>query len=90
MSFSAIENLRIACGVSGNVLSKAPDAQTVLGASRIKSPTEFAGPFASLPAKKRVALARLLRSTAMVCNSTISDVADNTAIKLSRQFLVIT
>ena len=84
---SAIENLRIACGVAGNVLSKA-DAQTVLEQVGL-------GPQQNLPARslsagqrRRVALARLLRSKAEVwILDEVLTSLDDTAIKLSRRFI---
>jgi len=84
---SAIENLRIACGVSGNVLSKA-EAQTVLEQVGLSRQQNLPARSLSAGQRRRVALARLLRSTAMVwLLDEVLTSLDNTAIKLSRQFI---
>ena len=84
---SAIENLRIACGVSGNVLSKA-DAQTVLEQVGLGRQQNLPARSLSAGQRRRVALARLLRSTATVwLLDEVLTSLDETAIKLSRQFI---
>lgn len=84
---SAIENLRIACGVSGNVLSKA-DAQAVLAQMGLSRQQNFPARSLSAGQKRRVALARLLRSSAKLwLLDEVLTSLDDTAIKLSRQFI---
>ena len=84
---SAIENLRIACGVSGNVLSKA-DAQTVLSQVGLSRQQHLPARSLSAGQKRRVALARLLRSSATLwLLDEVLTSLDDTAIKLSRQFI---
>ncbi len=84
---SAIENLRIACGVSGNALSQS-EAQAILGLVGL-------GPQQNLPArslsagqKRRVALARLMASPASVwILDEVLTSLDDTAIQFSRRFI---
>jgi heme exporter protein A len=84
---SAIENLRIACGVSGNALSKA-DAQTVLEQVGLSRQQNLPARSLSAGQRRRVALARLLRSRATVwLLDEVLTSLDDTAIKLSRRFI---
>ncbi len=84
---SAIENLRIACGVAGNVLSKA-DAQTVLQQVGLSRQQNLPARSLSAGQKRRVALARLLRSRATVwLLDEVFTSLDDTSIRLSRQFI---
>ncbi len=84
---SAIENLRIACGVAGNVLSKA-DAQTVLEQVGLSRQQNLPARSLSAGQKRRVALARLLRSKAAVwILDEVLTSLDDTAIRLSRRFI---
>ena len=84
---SAIENLRIACGVTGNPLSTS-DAQAIL--ERVGLGRQQNLPARSLSAgqRRRVALARLLTSkaTLWLLDEVLTSL-DDTAIKLSRQFI---
>ena len=84
---SAIENLRIACGVSGNGLSKA-DAQTVLEQVGLSRQQNLPARSLSAGQKRRVALARLLgsSSTLWLLDEVLTSL-DDTAIKLSRRFI---
>ena len=84
---SAIENLRIASGVSGNALSKA-DAQTVLAQVGLSRHQNLPARSLSAGQKRRVALARLLRSSATLwLLDEVLTSLDDTAIKLSRRFI---
>jgi len=84
---SAIENLRIACGVSGNGLSKA-DAQTVLEQVGLSRQQNLPARSLSAGQKRRVALARLLRSSATLwLLDEVLTSLDDKAITLSRQFI---
>lgn len=84
---SAIENLRIACGVAGNALSKA-DAQTVLEQVGLSRQQNLPARSLSAGQKRRVALARLLRSTATVwLLDEVLTSLDDAAIELSRRFI---
>jgi heme exporter protein A len=84
---SAIENLRIACGVAGNFLSKV-DAQTVLEQVGLSRQQNLPARSLSAGQKRRVALARLLRSRATVwLLDEVLTSLDDTAIKLSRRFI---
>jgi len=84
---SAIENLRIACGVSGNGLSKA-DAQTVLEQVGLSRQQNLPARSLSAGQKRRVALARLLRSSATLwLLDEVLTSLDDKAIKISRQFI---
>ncbi|MDX6303370.1 MAG: heme exporter protein [Blastocatellia bacterium] len=84
---SALENLRIACGVSGNVLSTA-EAQTVLEQVGLSRQQNLPARSLSAGQKRRVALARLLRSraTLWLLDEVLTSL-DDTAIKLSRRFI---
>ncbi len=84
---SAIENLRIACGVSGNVLSKA-DAQTVLEQVGLSRQQNLPARSLSAGQKRRVALARLLgsRATVWLLDEVLTSL-DDAAIKLARRFI---
>ena len=84
---SAIENLRIACGVSGNVLSKA-DAQTVLAQVGLSRHQNLPARSLSAGQRRRVALGRLLSSSgALWLLDEVLTSLDDAAIKLSRQFI---
>ncbi len=84
---SAIENLRIACGVSGNGLSKA-DAQTVLEQVGLSRQQNLPARSLSAGQKRRVALARLLRSSATLwLLDEVLTSLDDKAIKISQQFI---
>jgi heme exporter protein A len=84
---SAIENLRIACGVAGNVLSKG-DAQTVLERVGLSRQQNLPARSLSAGQKRRVALARLLgsRATVWLLDEVLTSL-DDAAIKLSRRFI---
>ena len=84
---SAIENLRIACGVGGNALSK-PDAQVILEQVGLSRQQNLPARSLSAGQRRRVALARLLTSKARVwILDEVLTSLDDTAIKLSRQFI---
>ncbi len=84
---SAIENLRIACGVAGNPLSTS-GAQAILGQVGLRRQQNL--PVRSLSAgqRRRVSLARLLTSkaTLWILDEVLTSL-DDAAIKLSRQFI---
>ncbi|MDX6290521.1 MAG: heme exporter protein [Blastocatellia bacterium] len=84
---SALENLRIACGVSGNVLSTA-EARTVLEQVGLSRQQNLPARSLSAGQKRRLALARLLRSSATLwLLDEVLTSLDDTAIKLSRRFI---
>jgi len=85
---SAIENLRIACGVTGNALSTS-DAQAILERVGLSHQQNLPARSLSAGQRRRVALARLLASTAEVwILDEVLTSLDDAAIKLSRQFIV--
>ena len=84
---SAIENLRISCGVAGNVLSRA-DAQEILEQVGLSRQQNLPARSLSAGQTRRVALARLLTSVATVwILDEVLTSLDDTAIKLSRQVI---
>ncbi|MDX6501588.1 MAG: heme exporter protein [Blastocatellia bacterium] len=84
---SALENLRIACGVSGNALSTA-EARTVLEQVGLSRQQNLPARSLSAGQKRRVALARLLWSSATLwLLDEVLTSLDDTAIKLSRGFI---
>jgi heme exporter protein A len=84
---TALENLRIACGVAGNALSK-PEAQTILERVGLSRQQNLPARALSAGQRRRVALARLLASkaTLWLLDEVLTSL-DDTAIKLSRQFI---
>ena len=84
---SALENLRIACGVAGNDLSK-HDAQAILAQVGLSRQQNLPARSLSAGQRRRVALARLLTSkaTLWILDEVLTSL-DDTAIKLSRQFI---
>jgi heme exporter protein A len=84
---SALENLRIACGVAGNCLSK-HDAQATLAQVGLSRQQNLPARSLSAGQRRRVALARLLTSkaTLWILDEVLTSL-DDTAIKLSRQFI---
>ena len=84
---SAIENLRISCGVAGHALSKA-DAQTILRRVGLSRQQNLPARSLSAGQRRRVALARLLTSRAEVwILDEVLTSLDDTAIELSREFI---
>ena len=84
---SAIENLRIACGVAGTALSK-PDAQAILERVGLSRQQNLPARSLSAGQRRRVALARLLTSKAAVWMlDEVLTSLDDTAIGLSRRFI---
>ncbi len=84
---SAIENLRIAGGVAGNALSK-PEAQRILERVGLSRQQNLPARSLSAGQRRRVALARLLASKAALwLLDEVLTSLDDTAIKLSRQFI---
>ena len=84
---SAIENLRIACGVAGNPLSTS-DAQAILERVGLSRQQNLPARSLSAGQRRRVALARLLTSKgALWLLDEVLTSLDDTAIKLSRQFI---
>jgi len=84
---SAIENLRIACGVSGNALSKS-EAQAILGSVGLGLQQNLPARSLSAGQKRRVALARLMASPASVwILDEVLTSLDDTAIQFSRRFI---
>ncbi len=84
---SAIENLRIACGVSGNALSRA-DAQAILEQVGLSRQQNLPARSLSAGQRRRVALACLLTSNAKVwILDEVLTSLDDAAISLSRQFI---
>ena len=84
---SAIENLRIACGVAGNALNK-DDAQAILEEVGLLCQQNLPARSLSAGQRRRVALARLLTSKApfWILDEVFTSL-DDTAIKLSRQVI---
>ncbi len=84
---TALENLRIACGVAGNDLSK-PQAQAILEQVGLTRQQNLPTRSLSAGQRRRVALARLLTSkaTLWILDEVLTSL-DDTAIKLSRQFI---
>jgi heme exporter protein A len=84
---SAIENLRIACGVSGNALSRS-EAQAILGSVGLARQQNLPARSLSAGQKRRVALARLLASHASVwILDEVLTSLDDAAIQFSRRFI---
>ena len=84
---SAIENLRIGCGVAGNPLS-AIDAQAILERVGLSRQQNLPARLLSAGQRRRIALARLLASTATVwILDEVLTSLDDAAIKLSRRFI---
>jgi heme exporter protein A len=84
---SAIENLRIACGVAGNALSKS-DAQAILEQVGLSRQQNLPARSLSAGQRRRVALARLLASkaTLWILDEVLTSL-DDTAIRISRRFI---
>jgi heme exporter protein A len=84
---SAIENLRIACGVAGNPLSK-PEAQTILERVGLSRQQNLPARSLSAGQRRRVALARLLttKATLWILDEVLTSL-DDAAIELSRKFI---
>jgi heme exporter protein A len=84
---SAIENLRIACGVAGNALNK-HDAQVILEQVGLSRQQNLPARSLSAGQRRRVALARLLTSkaTLWILDEVLTSL-DDAAVKLSRQFI---
>src|SRR2546426_36159 len=84
---SAIENLRIACGVAGNALGKS-EAQAILEQVGLSRQQNLPARSLSAGQRRRVALARLLTSkgTLWILDEVLTSL-DDTAIKLSRRFI---
>src|SRR5712671_6363059 len=84
---SAIENLRVTCGVSGHGL-KTKDAQIVLEKVGLRRQQNLPARSLSAGQRRRVALARLLTSKAplWILDEVLTSL-DDTAIKLSRRFI---
>jgi heme exporter protein A len=84
---SAIENLRVSCGVAGNRL-KANDAQVILEQVGLRRQQNLPARSLSAGQRRRVALARLLtsRSTLWMLDEVLTSL-DDTAIELSRRFI---
>jgi heme exporter protein A len=84
---SAIENLRVSCGVAGNVL-KTKDAQAVLERVGLGRQGNLPARALSAGQKRRVALARLLTSkTVLWMLDEVLTSLDDAAITLARQFI---
>jgi len=84
---SAIENLRISCGVAGNVLSTA-NAEKFLERVGLSRQRNLPARSLSAGQRRRVALARLLTSRAKVwILDEVLTSLDDAAIRLSRQFI---
>jgi heme exporter protein A len=84
---SAIENLRIACGLAGNSLNK-QGAQAILERVGLSRQQNLPARSLSAGQRRRVALARLLTSeaTLWILDEVLTSL-DDAAIKLSRQFI---
>jgi heme exporter protein A len=84
---SAVENLRIACGVSGNGLSTS-EAQAILEQVGLSRQQNLPARSLSAGQRRRVALSRLLASkaTIWILDEVLTSL-DDTAIRLSRQFI---
>jgi heme exporter protein A len=84
---SAIENLRITCGVAGNALSTS-GAQAILEQVGLSRQQNLPARSLSAGQRRRVALARLLASTATVwILDEVLTSLDEAAVKLSRRFI---
>jgi heme exporter protein A len=84
---SALENVRIACGVSGNAVS-ASGAQAILEQVGLSRQQNLPARSLSAGQRRRVALARLLTSKARVwILDEVLTSLDDAAIKLSRRFI---
>jgi heme exporter protein A len=84
---SAIENLRIACGVSGNALTRS-EAQAILGSVGLARQQNLPARSLSAGQRRRVALARLLASHASVwILDEVLTSLDDAAIQFSRRFI---
>jgi heme exporter protein A len=84
---SAIENLRIGCGVAGNPLSTS-NAQAILDQVGLSRQQNLPARSLSAGQRRRVALARLLASKAAVwILDEVLTSLDDAAIKLSRRFI---
>jgi heme exporter protein A len=84
---SAIENLRIGCGVAGNPLSTF-DAQAILERVGLSRQQNLPARSLSAGQRRRVALARLLvsKATVWILDEVLTSL-DDAAIKLSRRFI---
>ena len=84
---SAIENLRIACGVGGSALNIS-DAQAILEQVGLSRQQNLPARSLSAGQRRRVALSRLLASkaTVWILDEVLTSL-DDTAIKLSRRFI---
>ena len=84
---TALENLRIACGVAGNAL-RPSEAQAILEQVGLSRQQNLPARSLSAGQRRRVALARLLTSKARlwILDEVLTSL-DNTAIKLSRRFI---
>jgi heme exporter protein A len=84
---TALENLRIACGVAGNALSRSA-AQAILEQVGLSRQQNLPARSLSAGQRRRVALARLLTSEAglWILDEVLTSL-DETAIKLSRRFI---
>ena len=84
---SAIENLRIGCGVAGNPLSTS-DARAILEQVGLSRQQNLPARSLSAGQRRRVALARLLASkaTVWILDEVLTSL-DDAAIKLSRRFI---
>jgi heme exporter protein A len=84
---SAIENLRVTCGVAGHGL-KTKDAQIVLEKVGLSRQQNLPARSLSAGQRRRVALARLLTSkaTLWMLDEVLTSL-DDTAIELTRQFI---
>jgi heme exporter protein A len=84
---TALENLRIASGVTGNAL-RPSDAQTILEQVGLSRQQNLPARSLSAGQRRRVALARLLSSKASIwILDEVLTSLDDVAIKLSRQFI---
>jgi heme exporter protein A len=84
---SALENLRIACGVAGNALRPSA-AQAILDQVGLSRQQHLPARSLSAGQRRRVALARLLTSKARVwILDEVLTSLDETAVKLSRRFI---
>jgi heme exporter protein A len=84
---TAIENLRVACGVAGQGL-KIKDAQVVLEKVGLSRQQNLPARSLSAGQRRRVALARLLTSNASLWMlDEVLTSLDDTAIKLTRDFI---
>jgi heme exporter protein A len=84
---SALENLRIACGVAGNALRPSA-AQAILDQVGLSRQQNLPARSLSAGQRRRVALARLLTSKARVwILDEVLTSLDETAVRLSRRFI---